>query len=239
MPALITFVMPYYENAQMLPIHLRSWQHFDESFSFIIVDDGSPTLPAVENLPEDLAAKLGDRLQIYRVTVDIPWNQHGARNLGAQQARSRWLFMTDMDSFVSPESGAKMAALPLDEASGRNAFYKFPGRTMSNKPRDPWFNTFLCTREAFIETGGYDEDYCGTYGGDSYLLRGLAATRELRVPPHVTVQLYDRDRFPQASTTQLDKDYYRELFLKKEAEKKAAKNTMPRNPIRFPWVRVR
>ena len=239
MVSLITIVLPYYENAGMLPIQLAAWQEASDAFSYLIVDDGSPDFPALDNLSTDLADALGDRLAVYRVQVDIPWNQHGARNLGAQQATSPWLFMCDMDNVVPPETARQMLALPLDDATGKTTYYKFPTRISATKTKGPPFNIFMCTREAYWETGGYDEDYSGTYGGDGPFLRALGKRRELVVPEDVFVTSYSRAKVPQASTTRYDREHYRELCRLRYLDKVERKDLVPCNPIRFPWSRVR
>src|SRR4051812_27854987 len=100
----LSFVMPYYDNPVMLAHQYSVWASYPERLKkrieIVIVDDGSQSEPAsnvlrIDNLPS---------LSIYRVLIDKPWNQHGARNLGAKLAEGPWLFLTDMDHVLPSES---------------------------------------------------------------------------------------------------------------------------------------
>jgi hypothetical protein len=79
-----TLVMAYYENPGMLAKQFASIRELPANLrdliGVVIVDDGSPTKPAQ---PEDLA---GVPLQIYRIGVDVRWNQDAARNIGVAHA---------------------------------------------------------------------------------------------------------------------------------------------------------
>jgi hypothetical protein len=43
-------------------------------------------------------------LQIYRIMVDVRWNQDAARNIGAAHAENNWLVLTDIDHMVPEET---------------------------------------------------------------------------------------------------------------------------------------
>jgi glycosyltransferase involved in cell wall biosynthesis len=93
----ITLVMAYYENAAMLaeqfariralPADLR------DRIEVVIVDDGSPDHPA-------RAEEIGCRLQMFRLTVDVRWNQDACRNIGVHHTETEWVLLTDMDHVV-------------------------------------------------------------------------------------------------------------------------------------------
>jgi hypothetical protein len=84
-----TLVMPYYINAGMLKAQFEMLRNLPANLrdliGVVVVDDGSPTAPAV---PEDLA---GIPLQIYRIDIDIRWNQDAARNIGVRHAENNWV----------------------------------------------------------------------------------------------------------------------------------------------------
>src|SRR5690606_5643815 len=107
--AQITLVVPYYRQPQMLARQLDAWGAYSDDvrqrFRFILVDDGSPE-PA---LPIVRASGLA--VEVYRVLVDIMWNQHGARNLGAQLARDGWLLMIDVDHVLLAENAERLLEL--------------------------------------------------------------------------------------------------------------------------------
>lgn len=231
-----TLCLPYYENPGMLRRQLACWGAYGPearaAMDVIVVDDGSPRSPALEVL----AGFGGLALRLYRINENIPWNQHGARNLAAKAAGKgdRWLLMTDMDHLLEPDQAAALAQLkPRPDRHYVFDRISLPGRVAYKRH----CNSFLVTREAYWQAGGYDEDYCGSYGGDGPFLRALravapeaqCAARLVRVPREVQAD---------ASTTDWDrtgplKDEYR---ARQKAKNKAGRDR-PENPLRFTWSR--
>ena len=225
----ITLIYTYYEDSTMLSIQLEAWRSYPCGYRIIVVDDGSPTRPAHRCLGKPRLP-----VEVYRVGVDIPWNSHGARNLGAQQCQSEWMLMADMDMVLTEVNARRLSRLHLDPGE----LYKFRTRTFGRRLRRPHKNTFLCTRKAFLESGGYDEDYSGTYGGDGDLVRRLRRTCSLKIPEHIHLRLLPRQWFTRVASEKWDPALYRSLYLQRSSEKLARNDTIPRNPIRFPWERM-
>lgn len=203
----LSLVMPYYCNPGMLAEQYRVWavypQDVKQRLEVVLVDDGSPDeLRAVHvPRPEGLPA-----LSIYRALEDKPWHQHGARNLGAYQARGPWLLLTDMDHVLP---AASMRALLLLQHKARIytlARYDAPdelptiGRYGEHKPHP---NTFVMTRDLFWHIGGYDEDYCGVYGTDGLFRQRAYLLAPVQHLSHVRILRYPRDVIKDASTTTL------------------------------------
>lgn len=230
-------VIPYYENPGMLVRQIAVWNLYAgalrEAVQVILVDDGSPRFPAAEVIAA-YPCKL--KLRLWRIAENIPWNQHGARNLGAKVAgEGGWLLMTDIDHLLMPDQALCLAEKALDPAR----HYTFARTSLPElAPYKPHPNSFLVTRAAYWEVGGYDEDYCGSYGGDGRFTSQLSAL----VPEealHVKLVRVPREVQPDASTTEWPrtgelKDRFRSLF---EA-KRAAGDEKARNPLRFTWERV-
>jgi hypothetical protein len=138
-----TLVMAYYENAGMLrqqfasiralPAKLRDLLHV------VIVDDGSPHYPAV---PEDI----GCGLQIWRIGVDIRWNQDAARNIGVHHAETEWLLLTDMDHVV-PEATWERLLLRKYDGGTPIGFARVSAPEML--PYKPHPNSWFLTRGLF------------------------------------------------------------------------------------------
>lgn len=156
-----TLVMAYYENAGMLarqfemirdlPRELRDW------LSVIIVDDGSPTAPAK---PEDLN---GVALQMYRLRVDVRWNQDACRNIGVRHSETTWVLMTDIDHMVPADTWRRVLLHKHDPDN----VYRFSRVSAPEMlPYKPHPNTYLMTRDMFNKCGGYDERFAGFYGTD-------------------------------------------------------------------------
>lgn len=208
----ISIVMPYYDNPNMLQ---QQFKHFSgmsiitkKLFEIIIVDDGSPNSPAAAVPRENVDFPL----KIFRVKVDIPWNQHGARNIGAVNADSKWLFLTDIDQII-PED----VILFMKKEIAEKFTYTFARRKF--KTGVAWrshVNTFLVTKKNFLKAGGYDEQLRGLYGTDMYFRRTMfrvAPNRHLSTTYLIAV---DPDDVPDANTRTLQRRNNIYTFLKKK-----------------------
>lgn len=239
---LLTIVNPYYRNPEMLQLLIDNFDRYDSrtklDIEWIIVDDCSPE-PAAPII-EKASPSVLHRIHLYRVLDDIPWNQHGARNLGAQQAVAPWLLMADMDRMVL----AADMRMVLDKIrKGKmtpDHHYKARGYNIKDKyaisEDKPIVNQFWCTKEAYWDCGGYDEDYCGMYGGDGPLLRSLERNYPLVTMKDIIMFRYDRHIVPDATTQDLDRS--RDGYGKKTREKRRTGNFTPTDHIRFKWERI-
>ena len=195
----ITLVMPYYDNHQMLVEHYRLIgelpKEIKEQVEVVIVDDGSPTHPAGK-------ADIGVPLQIFRIKVDIRWNQDAARNIGVRYARTQWVLLTDIDHIVPRGTWSSLVGKEWDPLK----VYSFARVSApDNEPYKPHPNSWFLTRTLFDKVGGYDERFAGYYGTDGdFKVRLLAQAAEwiqlketlIRVPRHV---------IPDASTTRYER----------------------------------
>lgn len=212
----INYVIPYYNNPLMLQQQIENfstWGRLLNRFRILIIDDGSA-----------IPAKADPEIEIYRIEEDIPWNQHGARNLGAHLCKG-WTIFADIDHVLD----AKNVRRVLAHKASPSCFYRFIGRA------GPCYNQFLMTTDLYWKAGGYDEDYCGHYGGDGEFNRHIKMFAEDAL---IDAQLLHvgRETIPDASTTGLVRDTAaaRAIRLKKEE----AGDTYPRNPMRFTWHKV-
>lgn len=198
----LTLIMPYYDNPTMLAEQQRQWSKYPEALRqrlhVIIVDDGSPrwpALPAVRQPVEELGLA---SFRLYRVGVDVRWNWLFCRNLGASEATTDWIFMTDIDH-VMP--GKTLAAL-LDAKLESTKVYKMSRVDAPHKtPYKPHPNTWLLTRALFDKIGGYDERFSGFYGTDGEFRRRVQERSEgIVLLPQVMIR-YPREVIADASTT--------------------------------------
>jgi hypothetical protein len=155
-----TLIMAYYENKDMLSAHYAMMRKFSKevrkNMRVIVVDDGSPFNPAT---PGDC----GCPLEIYRINVDIRWNQDAARNIGAHYAQTEWLIVTDIDHMV-PEATWQYVQT-FDPVP--NTTYKF--NRVSAPAMDPYKphpNSYFINKQIWDRIGGYDERFAGYYGTD-------------------------------------------------------------------------
>ncbi len=110
----ISLVFAYYDNPQMLALQWNKISQYEsrvqDRIEVIIVDDASPHSAAAEVMrPAPLP-----HVSIYRVAKDIRWNQDAARNIGAHEARSRWLLLTDIDHVVPAETLSALIDMEKD-----------------------------------------------------------------------------------------------------------------------------
>jgi hypothetical protein len=235
----VRMIYPYYENPQMLERQVENWNRYAgdlrDSIRIILVDDGSQKYPAEPIFKHCKAPK-----RLYRIKQDIPWNQHGARNLGAMQAckssENFWLYMSDMDIILTPETAYDLFSRKLNPAN----YYTFERTFLPDCTRRKYHcNTFLVKHSVYWAVGGYDEDYCGTYGGDGPFLRQMNVLAPRVHLPDVLLYGVERDVVADANTDLPRKegkfgDKYRQIF----DDKRKRGDERAKNPLRFDWERV-
>lgn len=233
----LSIAFPYFENAGILRKHLETWLKYPEpirrTMVVTIADDGSPTAPAADVIPADYPIDV----RVYRVGVNLVWNQCGARNLAMHNAPDGWTLVTDADHVLEPDDCRKLLALKVRE----NCYYVPSRRRAVDRRRyhrHP--NSYYLTKEMFWRTGGCDEDFQGTYGSDSTFRRAIE--REgIRVETDIALTLYGREVIPDASTTawgRKDSPYasHNNPILRAKRKGPAYR---AENCLRFPWERVR
>lgn len=243
---MLTLVMPYFENPTMLGLQFEGWRKWPGKYRnrlrVVLVDDGSENAPAsTVARPSGLPA-----VEIYRVTENRPWHQHGARNLGAHVAPEGWLLLTDMDHVLSPESAAMLfkamdkgrldpeTIYMLDRVEADTGLPTV--HPVSGAPK-PHPNSFVVTRETFWRIGGYDERATGFYGTDS-MFRARAFTRAKRGHLDIPLTRYWRDIVPDASTNGLPRKEGRDTPERTAKLKAIAAAPDAIVTLDFPWERV-
>lgn len=238
----ITLILAYYDNPEMLDHQLACLAelpiHHRVHVGLIVVDDCSPGAPAGEVVTQYRAAhppphgRLGCGMQVFRMDVDIRWNQDACRNLAVSQAKTKWLLLTDMDHIVLPETWARIIT---DRLSWKSVytFSRVTGAVRSH--RNPHPNTWLLTREMFDAAGGYDERFAGFYGTDGDFKRRIEKVGKIELLPE-RVHEITPDQVADCRTT---------AYGRKEAQDRVAIPQITRDrgakpPIRgrFPWHQV-
>lgn len=239
----LTWVIPYYRNKPMLEeVHMKNLAEYDDEvlqhLTVLYVDDGSPEEDRPDEVLAAQPARVRKSLRLLRVLEDIPWNQHGARNLGAKQAKTRWLMVTDMDRILLAHDMRILLTRKLQAQYHYKPLSTKMHKTLPRSdtgPRAP-YNQFICTKGKFWEAGGYDEDYCGTYGGDAPFLRALEKVAPLQRLTNVRMFRYNRWMGLLSNTETLVRN--REEYSARIKAKRANDDLVPKNHIRFKWVEV-
>jgi glycosyltransferase involved in cell wall biosynthesis len=238
----LSIVIPYYLNPEMLALQYKVWAgypgYLKSNIEIVIVDDGSPV-----ELAEKVRRPGGlPPLRIYRVLVDKPWNQHGARNLGAHEANGPWLFLTDMDHVLPSESLGKLIGNLAPDRIYTFARLNAPDMEPMRRPdgslkEHP--NTFAMTKEMYWRIGGYDERFCGIYGTDSLFRKRAASAAKFTHLHDVPIVRFSRDVIHDASTRTLPRKEGRGDSKKRLLRQIAAEGSEDRiETLTFPWERV-
>lgn len=247
-----TLIFPYYRNPLMLQFHLEMvWGMYPAGIKVIVVDDGSPdpARPVIERSLDQGYCEALD-LRLYRITVDLPWNREGARNLGAHVAETEWIVQLDIDHTLAPTSAAALLAFKpnpdrwyrltrfrVGEADETRLKDKLPREARYGRVK-PHIDSYLMRRAAYLDLGGYDEDFVGCLGGGTnFLKRADRAMPVDMLPDDISLCVHTRHSVPDASDLHLSRDTSRGKEIGRQKEQ--AGLPRPTNPLRFPWVRER
>jgi len=241
----VTICLPYYENRSMfkrqcdnirlLPAAIK------QRLNLIVVDDGSQDFPVEPPDPP-----LGIRsFKLFKMLVDVPWNQDACRNLAVSQSDGGWLLLTDMDHIPPAKTLRHVVFDQLDE----DLVYQFTRVSEPEmEPYKPHPNSWLMTAVMYDKVGGYDERFAyvaqeqgwkdGVYGTDGKFRNQVEAVTKIkrfkapliRVPREVT---------PDASTTRYERRTSN-MDARRTFVREYIKQSGHRQPMRglFPWARV-
>jgi hypothetical protein len=232
----ISLVMAHYCNPMMLKVHYEHIAALPPDIRgqlyLVLVDDGSP---------EDLMARPPTQdlgicgFQLYRMEIDIRWNQDACRNIGARYAETEWLLLTDMDHVVPEKTWKTLLSCDWD----RDVCYTFSRKmmpTLEDYKDHP--NSWLMSKRLYDRVGGYDERFSGIYGTDGDFRKRLseeAPIKKLEVP----LICYPRSVIPDASTTTyLRKQPEDDLGKRRVKEQRAREKDQRPKRYLFPYSRV-
>lgn len=192
----ITLCMAYYQNAGMLKEQLARIRALArkllDQICVIVVDDGSPD-------GEAAGEQIGCPFSIYRIDVDVRWNQDAARNIAVANSNTQWLLLTDMDHIVSQGAWSRI----LERKLHKMMVYRFSRATLEPNgkitPYKPHPNSWLMTRAMYDLIGGYDERFAGHYGTDAEFRDRVAKTTAIEMLEEYLIRV-PRETIADAST---------------------------------------
>jgi len=231
---MITLVLPYYRNPLMLRRHLEEWNSYapevKKHFRAVIVDDGSPTEQAIDQMRE-----VGFPIELYRIKENIPLNLPGARNLGMKMAPDGWALLADIDHLLEAEQATELSLYEFH----KGFCHTFNRKWADGRPLNPHPNSYLLERSLYWTVGGTDEDFSGYWGAGEQSFRKILMKYAAEHWHFDTIYLthFGRDDIPDASTREWGRrgsewDYNNNPVLKAKARGPAYK---PVNPLRFSW----
>lgn len=192
----ISVVMAYYDNPTMLRRQYDKMKAYSadtrKHLEYVVVDDGSPNFPALA--PED--RWFGFKL--FRILVDVRWNQDAARNIGVHHASHDWVLLTDMDHLIPEET---LRFLMQDKRLDPKTAYRFTRvEDVTGEPYKFHPNTWFLATQHYHYIGGYDERFAGYYGTDwDFRDRATARSKEVKQLPLPVIRV-GREHTPDAST---------------------------------------
>lgn len=215
----------------MVQNQIAYWESLPDSFltevEFVLVDDCS------EQAPDIPVTTLN--LKVFRIITDLPWNQAGARNLGAFNATGEWALYFDIDQkfYVEPMVGVLANLDRMDKMSMYYLRIKELIDITVNKPLLFHPNTFLVNLAKFKQYGMYDEDFVGHYGYEDLYMPQVWEKHSGK-----RILFNDTDFFEDIGfgTTNLDRDLSRNLALAQQKMMNGTKNSL--GILRFEWEAI-
>lgn len=228
----ITVNLSFYNQNDVLIKQVEEWKSWSkeirDQFSFCIVDDCSKT-SALDVLSETSLDDID--ISIYRVKEDLYCNIAGVRNLAAQQCKTDWMIILDMDTFISEELAESILNLPK---SRDGVCFKFNRRVPNNpnhpKNGQPHPAVCLLRVEDYWNVGGCEEDLVGHYGwtDPSFWWRSIG---KLHVYTYTDLYL---DYVPEGEAD-IDRD---NSHNQKLYEERKITNNWSTDFVRFDWEKI-
>lgn len=148
--------MPLKDN---LEHYSKFGKKLKEHFILFIVDDGSQE--SAFNLVNKYLPELN--ITLYRINIDIPWNQGEANNLAFSNIKTEYILRTDIDHYIDENNLNKL--LNYDLNLDKN-FYGFQRKSVCGKMLKSPPNIYLISKTNYLKINGYNENLCGNYGDD-------------------------------------------------------------------------
>jgi hypothetical protein len=251
---LVTMIVPYYRQPAMLRKQLETWAAYlpedTEAFHFVVVDDCSPE-PAEEVMKIAGYEHMLPHVSLYRIDKDVPWNRGMARNLGTTVAETEWILHVDTDHVLPPDSADIL--VKMWASVNRDHWYRFSrfrvGAADETRKKDkanphatfcpihPHIDSYLCTKQAYLRAGGYNEDFSGVLGGGSPFLKEMEKANGPSQLIEFPLWVYTRHAIPDSSEHTLPRDP--EAFAQRKRDIMKARGTLRgHDPLRLPWHKV-
>lgn len=248
---MLSIILPYYNE----PKYIEWWyqkiiwinQQRPGKARLLVIDDGSQKHPASTYFK----TRNTDYVELFVITEDVGFNNHGARNLGMKQTKTDWNLLTDIDRRYPDETLLHIIDSIVENKLSPRNYYRFSPLS------EDWpisVNDFVVHRTAFWETGGYDEEFVNCHWGDRLFFETLDLIAKLvvhtewyikytRMAREVEYSNVERTIYP--DDTKLihpniwKNNAWREGLINYVTERNQVAFLRKRKPIlNFPWVRL-
>lgn len=171
--SLIVSVLESYEVVRRQLLHLE--RILTPECELILIDDGS--VPSLEATCASVQKTID--FTLHRTHDRRPWTQPKGRNIGASLAHADKLLFFDIDHIVTADilnnclryQGDKLHWVRRPGILDENGHIVTDQRAlidygMTEENPSVHGNSFMIRKEVFTRLGGYNEGFCGRYGGD-------------------------------------------------------------------------
>lgn len=217
----------------MLEYQYSIWQTYPKEIEVVLIDDGSPLGLRAEEIVAKFP-KLTCAFRLYRIMIDVQWNEGAARNIGARFATRQWVALVDIDHIVPLATLEELMRTSLDAET----VYSFTRlEHFSRKLNNPHKESRMMTRDLYWKVGGYDESLSGHYSfycTDWRERLDVHPKMELPLP----LERVDRTVVPDANTVGLIRKEGRDEAFFKDAREWKRMNNVPIELFKFPWKLV-
>lgn len=161
----LTLVMLFHNECSSLRLLVTSWLSFPltirDNVRLLIVDDNAQ-IKACNCIDSGGISFEQAGVTVLRIDDHRDWNIGGARNLGAFYTCSEYIFMCDIDAYISP-SLLYTALNEIKQPSSATKIIQF-NRDTSPTTQKVHPGIMVVRRDAYWHIGGCDEDFVGNYG---------------------------------------------------------------------------
>ena len=124
-----------------------------------IADDGSQVYPAEDFFDQFMPSP---NMHLFRVTEDIGFNSHGARNLLMKQTQTEWNMLSDIDREYPTQTLKSIIQAEREDKLKKGEYYCYSHETNGEAS----CNEYLVSKTDFWRSGGYDEEFVNIHWGD-------------------------------------------------------------------------
>lgn len=169
---MLTYITTCYNDFQYLDQLEETMEYCkDERLKMIIVDDCSD-----EPIDQIVRAWDDPRVSLYRITDDLGFNSHGARNLAMKETTTEWNVLIDIDyRLIGVDTLLEMLDNKELEPSIPHFFPVSHSYDGEKDPSRTSINDFLVTSNLFWKAKGYDPEYYGIHYGDREFINRMCS----------------------------------------------------------------